>query len=532
MSYTALDSRTGDGLDLEIRPREQHGLEYVSDIEMMHYKATPSKVLDATIQYTPVQPRSMDDPVDSQDTDDVQYTYDKATSTLKMCIFALCCCWLIGIVCITLGVIAIIKSNASENALLAIEASEIAALGLNVGVTLLIETTGFIHTASLRSSLQQEGKLKFNTNLRLITCARLSRPNRWYINIVVLLFITLAYAASSLVFMKPNLALVLGPGPITWQGFLCIVLGCSLVGLAAISTWALMSSSIPSWSSSPFDSVLVAAHSGLLERTGGRCLRSVHDSQAASVPVHITKTQKSAWKAHGQVKLIVGTIWLPIALYAALVGLVVSLDSRVQNNGRVSWSLVPGYGTVWSRWTLHASLTQLGVRLVTLLIFVALQSPLTFALHCSELLVNLWRDEDYWRTATTRRGARLRGYSSVKATLTSWQSVLLFIFKSLLHWILGLSISIDALVSIFCVCFASFMTYLSLAKPLGTQPATFGHVQTILDLVDEWHPTIYWGHKGENDGICHAGTSAHKLPGVRWNGLYSGDAEAKTRKEK
>jgi hypothetical protein len=56
-----------------------------------------------------------------------------------------------------------------------------------------------------------------------------------------------------------------------------------------------------------------------------------------------------------------------------------------------------------------------------------------------------------------------------------------------------------------------FVSYIAFRHPSGPQPATYGHVQTIVDLVDEWpspeKPLVYWGHKEGNEGeICHAGT--------------------------
>ena len=71
------------------------------------------------------------------------------------------------------------------------------------------------------------------------------------------------------------------------------------------------------------------------------------------------------------------------------------------------------------------------------------QAPLTLALHYAELQMNLSRDEAFWRRAPQDKGCRLREYSSVKAALTSWQCVILFASKALMHWIFGLCIRVD-----------------------------------------------------------------------------------------
>jgi hypothetical protein len=36
------------------------------------------------------------------------------------------------------------------------------------------------------------------------------------------------------------------------------------------------------------------------------------------------------------------------------------------------------------------------------------------------------------------------------------------------------------------------------------QPVAFGHIQTLVDAIDDWSPVMYWGHKIGGD-MCHAG---------------------------
>src|ERR1700722_3745782 len=54
---------------------------------------------------------------------------------------------------------------------------------------------------------------------------------------------------------------------------------------------------------------------------------------------------------------------------------------------------------------------------------------------------------------------------------------------------------------------AVFVTFIAKRRPSGPQPAAYGHIQTLTDLVDEWLPTMYWGHKGDDGVVCHAGAS-------------------------
>jgi hypothetical protein len=54
---------------------------------------------------------------------------------------------------------------------------------MNTLVTLHNETVGYIQTVSLRWALQREGKLEFNSNLRLFSRARSAAANSWYLNL-------------------------------------------------------------------------------------------------------------------------------------------------------------------------------------------------------------------------------------------------------------------------------------------------------------------------------------------------------------
>lgn len=70
-----------------------------------------------------------------------------------------------------------------------------------------------------------------------------------------------------------------------------------------------------------------------------------------------------------------------------------------------------------------------------------------------------------------------------------------------------------------------FIGYIAFRKPRGPLPATYGHLQTLTNLVDEWHKVMFWGHKSEaENGICHAGTSDKPLPEVRMDAFYKGAA--------
>ena len=64
-------------------------------------------------------------------------------------------------------------------------------------------------------------------------------------------------------------------------------------------------------------------------------------------------------------------------------------------------------------------------------------------------------------------------------------------------------------------------TYISLIRPWGSTPATYGHLQTIMDFIDDPHPRMFWGHK-EDGEYCYAGTSSKRLPQPIRGMLYGG----------
>jgi hypothetical protein len=112
----------------------------------------------------------------------------------------------------------------------------------------------------------------------------------------------------------------------------------------------------------------------------------------------------------------------------------------------------------------------------------------------------------------------------------------LFFFKAVVHWMFGLAINLSFRLgldmyppqifyfSAFSAVTAIFGTYLAFRRPYGCLPATYGHIQTIADIIDDWAPCMFWGHKdGQNVyQVSYAGTSTKELPGVYPNRLYGG----------
>jgi hypothetical protein len=473
----------------------------------------------------------------SVESGDFPYSYDKAIWTRNLSVIALCFCWVVGSAVAGFGIYVVYLVHTGQNEghywTLPHMVAEGIPLGINFVVTLLVETTGYIHTASLRWSLQREGKLTFNSNLRLLSSSRFSGPNKWYSNVLVLMFITLAYASSSLTFSHSNSATSIGDvfsiqtDYVSVAGIPILALGLCLLGLAAMSTWALKASKIPSWSSSPLDTALAAMRAGNIVPQSFRCMRSVHDTREPSVPVYPREKQRGAWSAHSEVKWVLALLWTLVVIcfaWAVIVSHIIGAVSP-ETPGFGGWSLIPNDNSsyLYIKIPIH-SLTARA--LVSIILYALVQGPLTLGLHCAELEMNLSRDEAFWRKATSQKGCRLEEYDSVKAAFTSWQSLLLSCFKPVMHWVFGLCVQVQngriyfasaqiVYLALLGTVLATYVSYVSARRPKGPQPAAYGHLQTLVNLVDDWSATLYWGHKNDGPQICHAGTAHYQLPSVK-----------------
>lgn len=77
--------------------------------------------------------------------------------------------------------------------------------------------------------------------------------------------------------------------------------------------------------------------------------------------------------------------------------------------------------------------------------------------------------------------------------------------------------------SLTTIALAKLGTSVCFIRPKGPQPATFGDVQTLTNLIDLWSEHMFWGHKGRGaDGICHAGTADVKPEQIIMAEEYAG----------
>ncbi|KAK6544658.1 hypothetical protein TWF694_001346 [Orbilia ellipsospora] len=511
---------------------------------------------------------------------------NKSQGTRNACIAGLILAWIIGTGLIAGG--AYLSKHGQPIIPISRTSQELLPILLNVIITLLNEPLGFIHAVSLRWALRRETRLAFNSNLRLLTSSKTSWPNAWYSNIFILACLITTYASASLIFIGDDHPFVtvnvsyIDPTSLEGTSFIStthqpkvrlwavamIPLGCGLLGQSIMASFCLRHNRIHSWSSSPIETTAACLNQGFLRREEGRCMRSVHDTEEPSTPASPRCKQASAYRAYKGVRYVTKLLWLLVLFGAIWAGVIFALIKSNAVNGAIlgsSWSFLPvftsnnspsasivtnGTSSLNIGWGVDAIAGKSGIAadsslsisnyifLWAFFLIAGIQTPLTLTLHCSELLVNFHRDEFVWRSAMTKGGLNT-SYNSVTAPLRSWPYPILLIMKAAVHWMYGLSLSVYfsegvvmrptqiVYMTLLALFLAVFVTYISISSPKGPQPATFGHLQTLANLVDEWSEIMYWGHKYyDSRTVAHAGTSPEPLETVRLDLLYLGGIES------
>ncbi|KAG1780430.1 hypothetical protein EV702DRAFT_1276803 [Suillus placidus] len=435
---------------------------------------------------------------------------------------------------------------------------EILALVLNLIIALCTESIGFVHGISLRSALASECRLRFNTNLRLLTAARgWCNPNGALLNGISAVLLIISYSSASLVvcFNSHFLNQFEDSEGFAIAGLPLLILGVALLLQVMIALSGMRAVKVLTWSSSPFDLTAALVHHTQLTPATFRCMRCVSDLDTNGGPARPSETQPSAWHAHPSIRKVVISLWGIVAACAGWAVLVMYIRDKYFGPSSIppnalntqTWSFIPNSQNGQVNF-IEYGMTSVGIQWWILLLvnMAVVQGPLTLGLHCSELIANVIRDERQWRCATGRKGLRI-ATNPVKTIFTHPICLVLFVAKPFLHWMFGLSFIISEVAydgqlegssvlmaiaqvrtyQIWNLCialfiFACFFTFVALRRPRGPQPAAYGHVQTLANLVDEWSPVMWWGHKDDGIPYCHAGTSDHLLPDVKMDCVYAG----------
>ncbi|KAG1796083.1 uncharacterized protein HD556DRAFT_1441920 [Suillus plorans] len=486
--------------------------------------------------------------------------YDRSLTSRRYALVGMACSSIFSCLCIITGIVTVASHGIMGVTPLSIVnpfevprsslQAEIWTLMLDLMVTLCTESIGFVHGISLRSALASESRLRFNTNLRLLTAAcGWHNPNGTLLNGISSVLLIISYSSPSLIVCADQQVqyrldvTILGSTSIALAGLPLLILGVALLLQVMIALSAMRAVKILTWSSSPFDLTAALIHHTQLTPTTFRCMHRVSDLDTYGGPAKPSEKQPSAWHAHPSIRKVVVFLWVIVAACAGWAALVMYLRDRLfiyinpltlqtwsffqNSDGNYITYGVPSGGIEW--WIL------------LFVIIAGVQGPLTLGLHCSELIVNVIRDERQWRCATKRQGLGV-ATNPLKPIFTHPLCLVLFIAKPFLHWMFGLSFDISTAAyndtlnkfeiymytaQIWNLCIALFIlacffTFISLCRPHGPQPAAYGHLQTLANLVDEWSPVMWWGHKEDGIPYCHAGTSDHPLPDVKMDCVYAG----------
>ncbi|KAG2038601.1 hypothetical protein BDR03DRAFT_1009822 [Suillus americanus] len=457
--------------------------------------------------------------------------YDHSLTSRRYALVGVACSSIISCSCIVAGIITLANHGVSGvtvanlNPEIYAEAElilqgEILALALNLIVTICTESIGFVHGISLRSALASESRLRFNTNLRLLTAARgWYNPNGALLNGISTVLLIISYSSVSLVVCFDDQIMPQAPqasreykAGVAFAGLPLLILGVALLLQVMIALLGMRAVKILTWSSSPFDLTAALVYHTQFTPATLRCMRCVSDLDTIRkvvISLWVVVAACAGWAA------LVMCIWDKYATGSTDVASLVALTSQ-------TWSFLSNGPTNSIEYALPGVDLQAWILLFVNLAVV--QGPLTLGLHCSELIANVIRDERQWRCATERKGLRPT-MNPVKVIFTHPICLVLFVAKPFLHWMFGLSFTIsdpasDGKLTMFfvimytsriwnlCIAlfiFGCFFTFVALRRHHSPQPAAYGHVQTLANLVDEWSPVMWWGHKEDGIPYCHAG---------------------------
>ena len=454
-------------------------------------------------------------PLTSVGKDTPEAYFARSQLTRKFCIAGLGFSWAVSIFCIAFG--AFTSRVEYEPSVQWESLSDALILAQTAILILCQEALGYIHSVSLRWALQHDGKLDFNSNLRLWQNAKKAGPNAWYSNLVVILGQVATFGTSALTIAQD---IDSGYGWLWFLGEAWIILGIGIGMQAGVATWAIFSQrEYPTWSSNPMDvaaACLKQSWHPLVPRHG-RSMQGLDEISHPAMSMYPSSRQVCAYKSNKDVRRVTLVLWIVFGLCCIWTAAVLIATA-------LYYPKTLSYASFWNPFGLSGGYIYIPLLnqksspkgiipldfLWLVILICAMQSIVTLATHCAELHVNLSRDEATWRQASKKKGLR-RTSNALRDALSSYESIILLVLKITIQWLYSLTFSIDNYEGIFLkgaqllymtvmvIILALFANFLVLSKPKGPQPATFGHLQTLVDLVDEWPgraDTMYWGDKG------------------------------------
>lgn len=433
-------------------------------------------------------------------------------------------------------------------------------LALSIVITACTEATGFVQGTTLKWALAREGRLEYNANIRLFQTAGSSwSVNGSIFNILSALSLILSYATTSAIWLSAtgtSLYPDLPGGSLLVFYFPLIILGVALTVQALLGATAFLLTDVPTWSSNPVDIAAALLHHRLAHSVPQHPLQSKRGLDITDRD----PTQPCLWMAHRGVRRIVWLVWALIPLALLWGGVILAeckaeyledVENAVYTDGQQA--VEPFSTKVWLLWHVMSPARSV---LWTILIIATVQSMLTMSLHCSELVVLLARDEATCRSEGSAGDAQRAG-NPLRTALGSWQTFGLVAAKPVLHWMFGNAIDagngqgffMDArwifYFSAAMVPLAGFITFVATRRPRGSEPATYGRIQTLANLFDESASTSSRREKAD-EALGYVGISckslspgdvespppSYKDPAKRWTAFNNFLRSARSSREK
>ncbi|KAF7973494.1 hypothetical protein HWV62_14992 [Athelia sp. TMB] len=394
-------------------------------------------------------------------------------------------------------------------------------LALNILVTICTEAIGFVHSVSLRTTLVEEKRLHFATNLRLLTAARGNFGNGTIMNMIMAFLLVTSYASSSMIIPQSTwnekaqqpttqTALAIWPIPLIILGVVLLLQ--SIIAIAGILA---IPNGIHTWSRSQLDLTAAAIHHRVIYHRPGNCLRSVCDQHRpdGSPPIHPASHQPSPWNSHPRVQKVIWFIWVLWPAYFISGAVIIQLTRPAPSFKGLSWSFPPSPHTSYTySWYPTTSNSTGGVIVAFIMVIIA-QSPLTMVLHGCEIITSIVRDEKAWQQASSS-GALM---SSSPVTIAKD------------YWTFGLAFESSGIIvvvrpeqffylAIFMAIFTCIIFLLAYHSPKSLQPAAYGHLETLADLIDFWPARdgkMFWGDKSIMMGIPYNEVGHADTPQIR-----------------
>lgn len=445
--------------------------------------------------------------------------YDKALTTRTNCIIGILFSSLLAVGCLGASAVVLSTQKQTQDNILQgtravsipILAKELLPLAFSIIVACCTEALSYVHSTTLRWALIREERLEFNSNLRLFTASKTVWAAGKCANFISAVLLVICYTASGQLFVSELQSS--SSARVIVNGIALVMLGIGLLGLSIINSLCLITSgsSILTWSPNPLTTALACLQGGILWYRPGRGMMSVHSANMPAQPLEAHPTQRPAREAYRTTVTVVKFLWFVFFLSCLLAAIICVITFTRNRLPSLNFFPQDG-GTTYLNFG-GPSWKPSVILLSAFLFGAVLQTTITMALHCMELLVNFARDEAAWRAAGTEKGATLTS-SALGSAMSSWQWWALFIIKPLAQWLFG-SAGISFLLQgsaemrfnaepLFVLAGVAFIIsclgeYLVRTRPTGPQPAAFGHLQTLVDLIDDWDirsgEHLFWGQK-------------------------------------